>query len=65
MTPDTAPGGGEIRKHGNAIIGTLRKTYDPDFAKGCAEEPRCKLGCEGIVHKADIATVLNNVCFRR
>ncbi len=27
---------GEIsRKHGNTLICTLRKTYGPDFAKGC------------------------------
>jgi hypothetical protein len=27
--------GGEIdRKHGNTLVGTLRKTYGPSFAKG-------------------------------
>lgn len=27
--------GGEIdRKHGNTLVGTLRKTYGPGFAKG-------------------------------
>jgi len=31
---------GEIRKHGNTLIGTLRKTYGPDFAKGCAEDEK-------------------------
>ena len=30
---------GEIRrKHGNTLIRTLRKTYGPDFAKGCADD---------------------------
>jgi hypothetical protein len=29
---------GEIsRKHGNTLIGTLRKTYGPGFAKDCAD----------------------------
>jgi hypothetical protein len=39
MAVDTQHRGkwGEIRKHGNTLIGTLRKTYGPDFAKGCAE----------------------------
>jgi len=40
MAVDTQHRGkwGEIRKHGNTLIGTLRKTYGPDFAKGCAED---------------------------
>lgn len=30
--------GGEIsRKHGNTLVGTLRKTYGERFAPGCAE----------------------------
>lgn len=34
---------GEIsRKHGNTLIGTLRKHYDPKFAKGCGD--RATLG---------------------
>jgi hypothetical protein len=39
MAVDTRHRGkwGEIRKHGNTLIGTLRKTNGPDFAKGCAE----------------------------
>ena len=32
---------GEIsRTHGNALIRTLRKTYGPDFAKGCADDEK-------------------------
>lgn len=32
---------GEIsRRHGNALIGTLRSHYGPDFAAGCAESDR-------------------------
>ena len=40
MAVDTQHRGktGEIsREHGNALIGALRKTYGPDFAKGCAD----------------------------
>jgi hypothetical protein len=29
-----------IRKHGNTLIGTPRKTYGTDFAKDCAESDR-------------------------
>jgi hypothetical protein len=32
---------GEIsRKHGNTLIGTLRKTYGPGFAKDCAGDEK-------------------------
>ncbi len=32
---------GEIsRKHGNTLIRTLRKTYGPGFAKGCADDEK-------------------------
>jgi hypothetical protein len=40
MAVDTQHRGkmGEIsREHGNALIGALRKTYGPNFAKGCAD----------------------------
>jgi len=41
---------GEIsRKHGNTLIGTLRKTYGVDFAKGCAESERLS----DVLHKMD------------
>jgi hypothetical protein len=41
---------GEIsRKHGNTLIGTLRKTYGVDFAKGCAESDRLS----DVLHKMD------------
>lgn len=37
---------GEIsRKHGNTLIGTLRKHYGKDFAYGCADNE--KLGERG------------------
>jgi hypothetical protein len=40
---------GEIsKKHGNTLIGTLRKTYGKHFADGCASE---KLS--DVVHKLD------------
>jgi hypothetical protein len=32
---------GEIsRKHGNTLISTLRKTYGPNFAKGCDDHEK-------------------------
>jgi hypothetical protein len=41
---------GEIsRKHGNTLIGTLRKTYGADFAHGCAESDRLS----DVLHKMD------------
>jgi len=41
---------GEIsRKHGNTLIGTLRKTYGTDFAKGCAESDKLS----DVLHKMD------------
>ena len=40
MAVDTRHRGkwGEIRKHGNTLIGTLRKTYGPAFVKGSTED---------------------------
>jgi hypothetical protein len=41
---------GEIsRKHGNALVGTLRKTYGSSFAAGASDNE--KLG--NILHKLD------------
>jgi hypothetical protein len=41
---------GEIsRKHGNTLIGALRKTYGANFAKGCAESERLS----DVLHKLD------------
>ena len=41
---------GEIsRKHGNTLLGTLRKTYGTDFAKDCAESDRLS----DVLHKMD------------
>jgi hypothetical protein len=41
---------GEIsRKHGNTLIGTLRKTYGADFAKNCAESDMLS----DVLHKMD------------
>ena len=41
---------GEIsRKHGNTLVGTLRKTYGADFAKGCADSDRLS----DVLHKMD------------
>jgi hypothetical protein len=41
---------GEIsRKHGNTLISTLRKTYGPNFAKGCDDHE--KLG--DVLHKLE------------
>ena len=28
------------REYGNTLIRTLRKTYGPDFAKGCADDEK-------------------------
>jgi len=41
---------GEIsRKHGNTLIGTLRKTYGMDFGKGCAGSDKLS----DVLHKLD------------
>jgi hypothetical protein len=41
---------GEIsRKHGDTLVGTLRKSYGVDFAKGCAESNRLS----DVLHKMD------------
>jgi len=41
---------GEIsKKHGNTLIGTLRKTYGPHFAKGCADDEKLS----DVLHKLD------------
>jgi hypothetical protein len=41
---------GEIsRKHGNTLIRTLRKTYGPGFAKGCADDEKLS----DVLHKLD------------
>ena len=41
---------GEIsRKHGNALIRTLRKTYCAGFAKGCNDEEKLS----DVLHKLD------------
>ena len=41
---------GEIsRKHGNALIRTLRRTYGPDFAAGCKDDDKLT----DVLHKLD------------
>jgi hypothetical protein len=42
---------GEIssKKNGNTLVGTLRKFYGADFAKGCAESDRLS----DVLHKMD------------
>jgi hypothetical protein len=41
---------GEIsRKHGNTLIRTLRKTYGPGFASGCADDAKLS----DVLHKLD------------
>ena len=37
------------KKRGNTLIGTLRKTYGPHFAKGCADDHKL---CD-VLHKLD------------
>ena len=37
------------KKHGNTLIGTLRKTYGPHFAKGCADDDKLS----DVLHKLD------------
>jgi hypothetical protein len=37
------------RKHGNTLIRTLRKTYGPGFAKGCADDEKLS----DALHKLD------------
>jgi hypothetical protein len=45
---------GEIsRKHGNTLIGTLRKTYGQGFAPGCAESAKLS----DVLHKLDEASL--------
>ena len=36
-------------KHGNTLIGTLRKTYGPHFAKGCGDDKKLS----DVLHKID------------
>lgn len=41
---------GEIgHKHGNTLIGTLRKTYGPNFAHGCRDDEKLS----DVPHKMD------------
>jgi len=41
---------GEIsRKHGNTLVRTLRKTYGPGFASGCADDAKLS----DVLHKMD------------
>jgi hypothetical protein len=41
---------GEIsKKHGNTLIGTLRKTYGKSFADGCADDEKLS----DVLHKMD------------
>ena len=41
---------GEVsRKHGNTLIRTLRTTYGPSFAKGCADDEKLS----DVLHKLD------------
>jgi hypothetical protein len=41
---------GEIsKKHGNTLIGTLRETYGPDFARGEADTAKL----EDVLHRLD------------
>lgn len=41
---------GEIsRKHGNTLVRTLRKTYGPSFAKGCADTDKLS----DVLHELD------------
>jgi hypothetical protein len=41
---------GEIsRKHGNTLIGTLRKIYGANFAKGCSDNEKLS----DVLHKMD------------
>ena len=39
----------DSKKHGNTLIGTLRKTYGPHFAKGCADDEKLS----DVLHKLD------------
>jgi hypothetical protein len=41
---------GEIsRKHGNTLVGTLRKLYGPSFAPGCQDEEQLS----SVLHRFD------------
>ena len=45
---------GEIsRKHGNTLIGTLRKTYGQHFAMGCADHEKLS----DALHRLDVNSV--------
>ncbi len=49
---------GEIsRKHGNTLIRTLRKTYGPGFAKGCADDEKLS----DVLHKLDESSLTHLV----
>jgi hypothetical protein len=52
---------GEIsKKHGNTLIGTLRETYGPDFARGEAETAKLA----DVLHRLDepsLASLLRNM----
>ena len=37
------------KKQGNTLIATLRKTYGPNFAKGCADTDKLR----DVLHKLD------------
>jgi hypothetical protein len=37
------------RKHGSALIRTLRRTYGPNFAKGCRDDEKLS----DVLHKLD------------
>jgi hypothetical protein len=41
--------GQTAKKHGNTLIGTLRKTYGPHFAKGCGDDKKLS----DVLHKLD------------
>ncbi len=41
--------GGISRKHGNTLIRTLRRTYGPNFARGCRDDDKLS----DVLHKLD------------
>jgi hypothetical protein len=64
MAVDTRHRGkrGEIsREHGNALIGALRKTYGPDFAKGCADHENLKSSLSQLIRDHE-AGKLEQIC---
>src|SRR6266480_2417092 len=61
LVPDTHGTQSACREHGNALIGALRKTYGPDFAKGCADHENLKSSLSQLIRDHE-AGKLEQIC---